>query len=63
MTFDTIASATLDRKDWDMILLALENYVINEETRLIHNNSRDTEWDRLEDFNTLIRDIQLYCIR
>lgn len=63
MTFDTIASATLERKDWDKILLALETYVIQKENQLIKENAGERAWSDLEDFNVLIRDIQLYCIR
>ena len=63
MTFDTIASATLERKDWDKILLALETYVIQKENQLIKENAGEREWSDLEDYNVLIRDIQLYCIR
>lgn len=63
MSLETYSSATLERKDWDKILLALETYVIQKENQLIKENAGEREWSDLEDYNVLIRDIQLYCIR
>ena len=54
--------STLTEGDWQKILLALETYVIHEETRLKGINARERDWTDLEDYNKLIRDIQLYCI-
>lgn len=55
-------ASTLTESDWQRILLALESYVIHEETKLKGKNAGDREWQQLEEYNTLIRDIQLYCI-
>jgi len=63
MTLDSLTATILDQKEWEMILLALETYVINKESQLIKENAGDTKWRDLEEYNTLIRDIQLYIIR
>lgn len=63
MTIDALSTATLDTTDWERILIALEHYVITQENKLIEDNAGEREWSELEDYNVLIRDIQLYCIR
>ena len=54
--------STLTAGDWQKILLALETYVIHEEDRLRMMNARETDWQHLSEFETLIKDIQMYCI-
>jgi hypothetical protein len=63
MTYQPLQLGSLDRKSWEMILLALETYVINKETQLIKENAGDEPWRDLDQYNTLIRDIQLYIIK
>ena len=48
--------------DWKLILRALQSYVITEETRLSCQNVGDKEWQELEVFSSLARDIEYYLI-
>jgi len=63
MTLDSLTATILDQKEWEMILLALETYVIDKEAQLIKESAGDTKWRDLEEYNTLIRDVQLYILR
>lgn len=48
--------------DWEKIQLALKTYVIHEEDRLKQINAGDTEWTDLQEYETLIKDIEMFCI-
>ena len=46
-------------KELHKISSVLQNHVINEEFRLIKNNSGDREWTELVEYETLITKIQM----
>jgi hypothetical protein len=49
MTFD---------KDIANAIMALEHYIITEERDLISNNSGDPEWQRLNSFETSLKNLK-----
>ena len=49
-------------KDWSRIVHALKSYVISEEANLRHKNVGDREWQELNDYSGLARDIELYVL-
>ena len=48
--------------DWLRIIQALKFYVIVEEETLRKQNVGDREWQELEEYSTLAKDIELYVI-
>ena len=49
-------------KDWSRIVHALQSYVISEEANLRRKNVGDREWQELNDYSGLARDIELYVL-
>ena len=58
----TAPASILSRDDWEKIVIALQHYVINTETTLIEKNAGEREWTELSQFETLIKDINLYIL-
>lgn len=50
----------LSQDDWQMVIMALESYVITQEARLISANAGDAAWQEVTDYDALITKIQLY---
>ena len=49
-------------KDWSRIVHALQSYVISEEANLRRQNVGDREWQEVNEYSGLARDIQLYVL-
>lgn len=54
--------ASLSKEDWGRIVFALKSYVITEEWSLSQDNHGDKEWQELNVYETLMKDIELYVI-
>lgn len=54
--------ASLSKEDWERIAFALKSYIITEEWSLSQENHGDKEWQELNVFETLLKDIELYVI-
>ena len=52
----------LSDDDWQIILRALQTYVIIEENKLSNSNVGDREWNELSKFENLIKEIEYYLI-
>ena len=59
---EQIVTTQFAREDWVRIKNALMFYVIKEEEKLISSNAGDREWTELEEYNTLIGDIELFVL-
>ena len=59
---EDIVTTQFARQDWVRIKNALMTYVIKTEAVLKDQNVGDREWQDLESYNTLIRDIDLYVL-
>ena len=51
---------SVTKHDWELILHALQCYVIQREEFLSTQNVGDREWNELAEYNKLITDIQVY---
>ena len=49
-------------KDWSRIVHALQSYVISEEANLRRQNVGDREWQEVNEYSGLARDIELYVL-
>ena len=49
-------------EDWIRIIQALKSYVISQEEVLRNKNVGDREWQELEQYSTIARDIEYYII-
>ena len=49
-------------ENWSRIVHALKSYVISEETTLRTQNVGDREWQELNDYSGLARDIELFIL-
>ncbi len=49
-------------EDWLLIIQALKSYVISQEEVLRTKNVGDREWQELEQYSTIARDIEYYVI-
>ena len=49
-------------ENWSRIVHALKSYVISEETTLRTQNVGDREWQELNDYSGLARDIELFVL-
>lgn len=63
MTFNDPIATQFSISDWRRIKNALMTYVIIQEDKLKSQNVGDREWDELEEYNTLIRDIDIYVLQ
>ncbi len=54
--------ASLSKEDWKRITFALKSYIITEEWSLSQKNHGDKEWQELNVYETLLKDIELYVI-
>ena len=55
-------NGTLGEESWEMIVLALRDYVIRKEEVLKTQNAGDREWQELSDFSALATDIENYVL-
>ena len=49
-------------EDWSRIVHALKSYVITQEEVIRTKNVGDREWQELEEYSTIARDIEYYII-
>lgn len=63
MTYNDAVTTQFSITDWRRIQKALMSYVITEENRLCKLNVGDRPWQELEEYNTLIRDIDIYVLK
>lgn len=54
--------ASLTKEDWKRIVFALKTYIITEEWSLSQDNHGDKEWQELNVYETLMKDIEVYVI-
>ena len=62
MRLQDVFTGQLSSKDWLHIVHALKSYVILEEETLRKRNVGDREWQELEEYSALARDIEYYIL-
>ena len=59
---EDVFNGKFSTEDWLRIIQALKSYVINQEEVLRTKNVGDREWQELEEYSTIARDIEYYVI-
>ena len=62
MRLQDVFTGQLSTKDWLRIVHALKSYVIAQEEILRTKNVGDREWQELQDYSALARDIEYYIL-
>ena len=59
---EDVFNGKFSTEDWLRIIQALKSYVITQEEVLRTKNVGDREWQELEEYSTIARDIEYYVI-
>ena len=59
---EDVFNGRFSTEDWSRIVHALKSYVITQEEVIRTKNVGDREWQELEEYSTIARDIEYYII-